>query len=181
MWEEKWRWHKGKQDPRSLSRFICGLTITGALSPRLARSRPRSRKRQKSPGEAVNISMALLPHPCYLLLLVHLIKHPQANPWQGQLLKPKLHKTSQVWSRAKSNSLTTAANLGCSDWRVSLWNQESGRVICTPEESEVLRGTRRWIPTSLAPAGLCLGRSCIHTARPHHNTELRCRCTDRTS
>lgn len=97
MWEEKWRWRKEKQDPKSLSLFIYGVTVTGALSPRLARSHPRSRKQQKSPGEAVNISMALLPHPCYLLLLVHFIaKHPQANPWQGQLLKPKLHKTSQI-------------------------------------------------------------------------------------
>lgn len=137
--------------------LICGLTVTGALSPRLAHSRPRSRKQQKSPGEAVNISMALLPHACYLLLLVHLIKHPQANPWQGQLLKPKLHQTSQVWSQAKSNSLTTATNLGCSDWHSSLWNEESERVICTPEESEVLHGTRRWIPTSLAPVGLWAG------------------------
>lgn len=57
---------------------------------------PPQQEGHKSPGEAVNISMALLPHPCYLLLLVHPIKHPQANPWQGQLLKPQLPKTSQV-------------------------------------------------------------------------------------
>lgn len=50
--------------------------------------------------------------------------------------------------QAKSNSPSTATNLGCSDWRVSLWNEESGWGICTPEESEVLHGTRRWIPTS---------------------------------
>lgn len=92
MWEEEQRWHKGKQERRSLWRFICGtlrFQITGALSSRLAHNHPRSRKQRKSPGEAVHISI-LLPHPCYLLLLVCLLKHPQAKPWRGQLLKPNL-------------------------------------------------------------------------------------------
>lgn len=98
MWEEEQRWHKRKQERRSLWWFICGtlrFQITGALSSRLAHNHPRSRKRWKSPGEAVHISL-LLPHPSYLLLLVSLIKHPQAKPCKASSSSQTFHKNFQA-------------------------------------------------------------------------------------
>lgn len=78
--------------------------------------------------------------------------------------------------QAKSNSPTTATNLGCSDWRVSLWNEESGWGICTPEESELLHGTRRWIPISLAPVGFVWAGGAFTQLSPTTTWESRWRC-----